>query len=425
MEKKLLREKSLTRAAELKSRIQDYLDVKEQILTGLDEKEKIKVRQQKIKDFFKATEEDWNNWHWQIKNRISDTDTLLNFINIPEDEKKVIDEIGQTYRWGISPYYLSLINPELGIDDPVYLQSIPTKLEQVVESGESDPMLERETNPADCITRRYPDRLIIYATNQCGMYCRHCQRRRNIGEVDKPKSKEELMHAFDYVRGNPEIRDVLITGGDSLTLGDERIDWMLTELRKIPHVEIIRLGSRMLVTVPQRVTEDFCNMIKKHHPVFINTHFNHPAEITEESKKACEMLANSGVPLGNQAVLLRKINDDPYVMKKMNHELLKIRVRPYYIFHAKAVAGTEHFRTSVDKGVEIIRHLRGYTSGLAIPTFIVNAPGGKGKTPMVPEYLADRGDGTITLKTWEGLEIPYSNKDYDYDYDEDLFEDEE
>src|SRR5690554_5531935 len=196
-------------------------------------------------------------------------------------------------------------------------------------------MAEEFTNPAACITRRYPDRLIIYATNQCGMYCRHCQRRRNIGEVDKPKSKEELMNAINYVRENPEIRDVLITGGDSLTLGDDRIDWILTELRKIPHLEIIRLGSRMLVTVPQRVTEDFCNMIKKHHPIFINTHFNHPAEITEESKKACEMLANSGVPLGNQAVLLRKINDDPFIMKKMNQELLKMRVRPYYIFHAK------------------------------------------------------------------------------------------
>ena len=195
-------------------------------------------------------------------------------------------------------------------------------------------------------------------------------------------------------------------------------------MRKIPHVEIIRLGSRMLVTVPQRVTESLCDVIKKHHPIFINTHFNHPVEITEESKRACEMLANSGVPLGNQAVLLRKINDDPYIMKKMNHELLKIRVRPYYIFHAKAVAGTEHSRTSVDKGVEIIRSLRGYTSGLAIPTFIVNAPGGRGKTPMVPDYIASKSDGTIILKTWEGLEIPYTNKELDDDFDEDIYDEE-
>ncbi|MDD4343831.1 MAG: lysine 2,3-aminomutase, partial [Eubacteriales bacterium] len=219
MDKKALREKSLKRASELKSRIQDYLDVKDQIKTGIEQKEKIQERQKTIKEFFKATEEEWNDWHWQIKNRISDTETLSHFITLPQEEKKVIDQIGETYRWGISPYYLSLIDPELGVEDPVYLQSIPTSNELVIESGESDPMLERETNPADCITRRYPDRLIIYATNQCGMYCRHCQRRRNIGEVDKPKSKEELMKAINYVRENSEIRDVLITGGDSLTLG--------------------------------------------------------------------------------------------------------------------------------------------------------------------------------------------------------------
>lgn len=411
MEDKNLREISLQRAAELKSKIQDYLDIKDQIKTGIDEKQKIKERQQKIKEFFKASEEEWNSWHWQIKNRISDTEILKKLISISKEEREAIDKIGDTFRWGISPYYLSLINPELGTDDPIYLQSIPTGMEITGSTEDYDPMLERETNPADCITRRYPDRLIIYVTNQCGMYCRHCQRRRDIGEIDKPKTKEELMVAFNYVRDNPEIRDVLITGGDSLTLSDERIDWMLTELRKIPHVEIIRLGSRMLVTVPQRVNESLCNVLKKHHPIYINTHFNHPAEITEESKKACEMLANIGIPLGNQAVLLKNINDDPNVMKKMNHELLKIRVRPYYIFHAKAVAGTEHFRTSVDKGIEIIRSLRGYTSGLAIPTFIVNAPGGKGKTPMLPEYRGPVGEDTITLKTWEGLEIEYHNQD--------------
>ena len=413
MEKQYLREKSLERAAELKSRITDYLEVRDQIPTGLALEGEIQKRQEKIKAFFQATDTQWNDWHWQIKHRIADTETLAHFLPISEEDRKTIDEVGATYRWGISPYYLSLIDPDNMSTDPVFLQSIPTAHELVVEAGSSDPMKERETNPAECITRRYPDRLIIYATNQCGMYCRHCQRRRNIGETDMPKSKEELMEAFAYVRANPEIRDVLITGGDSLTLSDERIDWILTELRKIPHVEIIRLGSRMLVTIPQRITESFCEMLKKHHPIFINTHFNHPIEISRESKKACEMLANAGVPLGNQAVLLRGINDDPFIMKKMNQEMLKIRVRPYYIFHAKAVAGTEHFRTSVDKGIEIIRNLRGFTSGLAVPTFIVNAPGGKGKTPMVPEYLTHRGDGTIVLRTWEGKEIEYVNMDFE------------
>lgn len=411
MAEKDLRKISLERADQLKARIKDYLEVKEEIKTGFDEKEKIQARQKKIKEFFKASQEDWDDWHWQLRNRVSDTKILAQLLELSQGQEEIIERIGSSYRWGISPYYLSLIDPEKGMEDPVYLQSIPTAAEEVIESGEADPMLERETNPAACITRRYPDRLIIYATNQCGMYCRHCQRRRNIGEIDSPSSEESLREAFAYVRANPEIRDVLVTGGDSLTLGDDKIEWILQELRSIPHVEIIRLGSRMIVTVPQRITEDFCQMIKKYHPVYVNTHFNNPAEITEESKKACEMLANVGVPLGNQAVLLKNINDNPYVMKKLNQELLKIRVRPYYIFHAKAVAGTEHFRTSVDKGIEIIRHLRGYTSGLAVPTFIVNAPGGKGKTPMAPAYIAGKDDDEIILKTWEGLEIAYPNKD--------------
>lgn len=411
MQEKDLRKISLERADQLKARIEDYLEVKPEIKTGFDEKEKIQARQKKIKEFFKAGQEDWDDWHWQLRNRVSDTKILAQLLELSQGQEEIIERIGSSYRWGISPYYLSLIDPEKGMEDPVYLQSIPTDAEEVIESGEADPMLERETNPAACITRRYPDRLIIYATNQCGMYCRHCQRRRNIGEIDSPSSEESLREAFAYVRANPEIRDVLVTGGDSLTLGDDKIEWILQELRSIPHVEIIRLGSRMIVTVPQRITEDFCQMIKKYHPVYVNTHFNNPAEITEESKKACEMLANVGVPLGNQAVLLKNINDNPYVMKKLNQELLKIRVRPYYIFHAKAVAGTEHFRTSVDKGIEIIRHLRGYTSGLAVPTFIVNAPGGKGKTPMAPAYIAGKDDDEIILKTWEGLEIAYPNKD--------------
>jgi glutamate 2,3-aminomutase len=411
MAEKDLRKISLERADQLKARIKDYLEVKEEIKTGFDEKEKIQARQKKIKEFFKASQKDWGDWHWQLRNRVSDTKILAQLLELSQGQEEIIERIGSSYRWGISPYYLSLIDPEKGMEDPVYLQSIPTAAEEVIESGEADPMLERETNPAACITRRYPDRLIIYATNQCGMYCRHCQRRRNIGEIDTPSSEESLREAFAYVRANPEIRDVLVTGGDSLTLGDDKIEWILQELRSIPHVEIIRLGSRMIVTVPQRITEDFCQMIKKYHPLYVNTHFNSPAEITEESKKACEMLANVGVPLGNQAVLLKNINDNPYVMKKLNQELLKIRVRPYYIFHAKAVAGTEHFRTSVDKGIEIIRHLRGYTSGLAIPTFIVNAPGGKGKTPMAPAYMAGKDDDEIILKTWEGLEIAYPNKD--------------
>ncbi|MDK2822967.1 MAG: hypothetical protein PWQ67_1835 [Clostridia bacterium] len=409
---KSAREISLARAEILKTRIKPYLEAREQIPTGLKTSDAIKKRQEKIKEVLGATEEQWNDWHWQIRNRISDSKTLGKFLNLTEKQKQDIDKVGESFRWAISPYYLSLINPDADyLQDPIYLQSVPTGFELADTKGIADPMGEEFTNPAECITRRYPDRLIINVTNQCAMYCRHCQRRRNIGEVDKPRSKEEISEAINYIKNSPEIRDVLITGGDAFTLSDELIDWILGELDKIPHIEYKRLGSRMLVTLPQRVTPEFCEILKKHHPVYVNTHFNNPMEVTEESKKACEMLANSGIPLGNQAVLLRGINDDPHIMKTLNHELLKIRVRPYYIFHAKGVIGTMHFKTSVDIGIEIMEQLRGYTSGLAVPTYIINAPQGKGKTPMLPEYLISHGRDYITIRTWEGEVIHYPNKD--------------
>lgn len=411
---KTAREISLEKAEKLKERIKPFLEIKESIPTGLKLNEEIKKRQKFIKTYFKATEEEWNDWHWQIRNRIDDVNVLDKIIGLTELQKKDISEVGKKFRWAISPYFASLIDFQgENLNDPVFLQSVPTSYELCDNIGDPDPMGEEFTNPAECITRRYPDRLIINVTNQCAMYCRHCQRRRNIGEVDKPRAKKDIEEALNYIRENPEIRDVLITGGDPFTLSDDFLDWILSELDKISHVEFKRLGSRMLATLPQRITPEFCEMLKKHHPVYVNTHFNHPIEITEESKKACEMLANAGVPLGNQAVLLKNINDNPHIMKKLNHELLKIRVRPYYIFHAKGVIGTMHFRTSVDIGIEIMEHLRGYTSGLAIPTFIVNAPKGKGKTPMLPEYLISQGRDYILLRTWEGQIIKYPNKDAD------------
>jgi len=411
---------SLKRADTLKSRIDPYLEARKNIRSGLGEADKIHARQADIKKMLGATDEDWDSWQWQIRNRIKDSNELGKFINLTEKQKKDIDAVGENFRWAISPYFLSLIDVDDDLyKDPTFLQSVPIGIEINQEGiGEVDPMGEEFTNPASCITRRYPDRLIINVTNQCGMYCRHCQRRRNIGEIDAPQPKELLQEAVDYIKSTPEIRDVLITGGDPLTLSDERIDWLLGELNKIPHLEFKRIGSRMPITVPQRVTSELCQILKKHHPVYINIQANHPMEITEESKKACEMLADAGIPLGNQTVLLKGINDDPFIMKKLNHELLKARVRPYYIFHAKGVLGTLHFRTSVDIGIEIMEYLRGYTSGLAIPTFIINAPKGKGKTPMLPEYLISQGRDTVTIRTWEGEAIEYPNKDSEYEFDE-------
>lgn len=404
------REISLQRADELKSRIQDYLDVKDTIPTGLSQcqMQKQEEKKRKILNLLKGTEADWKDWKWQLKNRISDVNLLTQIIPLDEKEIKAINQVQKKFRWSISPYYLSLIDDENKYC-PIKLMAIPLKLEIERKAGSSDPMAEEYTNPAGTITRRYPDRLIINVTNECAMYCRHCQRRRNIGSTDSHTSREALQESIDYIRANPEIRDVLITGGDPFTLSDHMLDWLLGELRAIPTIDYIRLGTRTLVTMPQRVTENLLTILKKYHPIYVNTHFNHPMEITPESKAACEALANIGIPLGNQAVLLNGVNNNKFVMRLMNQELLKIRVRPYYIFHAKKVIGTTHFNTSVEEGIEIMEYLRGYTSGMAIPTYIINAPKGMGKTPILPQYLISQGKNYVKIRTWEGEVIDYPN----------------
>ncbi len=402
------REVSLQRAQELKSRIDEFLRVRDEIPKGLEMKDTIRQRKEKIMKVLDATEEQWKDYRWQTENRVSDVEILGKILNLTDIEKQEIKEVGKKFRWAVSPYYLSLMDPDDRFD-PVRLMAIPVHSELEDSCLDFDPMGEEFTNPAGTITRRYPDRLIINVTNECAMYCRHCQRRRNIGEEDVPGSISALQESIDYIKECPEIRDVLITGGDSLCLTDETLEWILKQLKEIPHVEYVRLGSRTLVTMPQRITDEFCAMIEKYHPVYINTHFNHPAEISEEAKEACEKLAKAGVPLGNQAVLLNGVNNDKYVMRVLNHELLKCRVRPYYIFHAKHVAGTTHFNTSIDDGLEIMEYLRGYTSGMAIPTFILNAPKGQGKTPLFPDYLVSRGKDYITIRTWEGKVMEYEN----------------
>lgn len=392
---------SLERASQLKSRIEDYIKIKDTIPTGIKNEESIQYRKRKILDVLNATEKDWDDYKWQLSNRITDVDILSKILNLTEKEVQNIKSVQSKFRWAISPYYLSLIDPSDPYD-AIKLMSIPSSVELDESISDLDPMGEEFTNPAGSITRRYPDRLIINVTNECAMYCRHCQRRRNIGQEDCQKSKEVLSESINYIKENTEIRDVLITGGDPLTLNDDMLEWIISEIRKIDHVDYIRLGSRTLVTMPQRITDEFCNMIKKYHPIYINTHFNHPMEITKETKEACEKLANNGVPLGNQAVLLNGVNNDKYLMRCLNHELLKIRVKPYYIFHSKHVKGTTHFNTSVDDGMEIMEYLRGYTSGMAIPTYIINAPKGKGKTPLLPQYLISKGSDYIMIRTWEG-----------------------
>ncbi len=394
---------SVKRAEELKKSIADYYNIKDAIKTGYDNynnRMKIKAR---FLEYYNATEEEWNDWKWQLSNTIRTSGELLKFINLTPHEVDEIDKVSKKFRWAITPYYISLIDVE-NDKCPIKLQSIPQGIE-LIEGGKEDPMAEEFTSPVDGITRRYPDRLIINLTNTCGMYCRHCQRRRNIGSEDVSRSKESLMECIEYIKENPEIRDVLLTGGDALCISDSLIEWILKELRKITTVEIIRIGTRTPVVMPQRITKELCEMLNKYSPIYLNTHFNNPAEITEESKRACELLANNGIILGNQAVLLAGINDNAYVMKKLCHELLKIRVRPYYVFHPKDVVGTGHFGVSVKKGLEVMSELRGKTSGLAIPTYIVNAPGGLGKIPIQKNSIIELNDSEATLETWEGKHV--------------------
>lgn len=400
---------SQTRARVLKESIVPYLEASGHIQKGRDEECMKRYEQRKralLKDL-NATMADWDNWHWQLGNRIEDLDVLASYITLSDEQYQEISEVSELYRWAVTPYYLALIDPD-DPEDPIRKQCIPTGLEMDM-TGESDPMCEEFTSPAGNITRRYPDRLILNVTNACAMFCRHCQRRRRIGSFDTASTRAVLDESIDYIRQNPEIRDVLITGGDPLTLSNSQLDYIISAVRSIPSVEIIRLGTRTLVTMPQRFDNELLEILERNHPIYLNTHFNHPRELTPEAAKAAAHLAKAGVPMGNQMVLLGGINDDKFIVEKLNHELLMARIRPYYIFHAKLVKGTLHFRTSIDKGLEIMEHLRGRTSGMAIPTYILNAPGGLGKIPLLPEYIIERTDESVTLRTWEGKLVQYPN----------------
>jgi len=398
---------SVLRSNELKEHVLPYLEAVRTLPNDAAVQEQTTIRKQQILDVMGSTDEDWANWKWQLKNRIKDSAVIAQIIGLSDLERKRIDKVSKVYRWAISPYYLSLVGADYE-NSPIYRQAVPD-IRELAPGGSLDPMNEALTSPAPCVTRRYPDRMIINVTNQCAMYCRHCQRRRNIGETDRHACLKDVAQAIDYVAKNEEIRDVLITGGDALLLSDHVLNSILSELHQIPHVEIKRIGTRVPVTMPQRITPELCDIIRRYPPIYINTQFNHPLEITPEAKSACDRLIEAGVVLGNQAVLLRGINDQPYVMRKLGQELLKIRVRPYYIFHAKDVQGTRHFQTSITEGMDIIRSLRGHTSGLAVPTYIVNAPGGLGKIPLMPNYVLQTPQDKVVLRTWEGKVVEVEN----------------
>lgn len=360
-------------------------------------------------EFFpNVTDNDWNDWKWQVRNRIETLEELKKFIKLTAEEEEGITKSLQTLRMAITPYYLSLIDPS-NPNCPVRKQAVPSAAETYVSPADLlDPLHEDEDSPVPGLTHRYPDRVLFLITDMCSMYCRHCTRRRFAGQKDAALPKDNIDKGIEYIANHPEVRDVLLSGGDALLVSDSRLEEIIKRLRAIPHVEIIRIGTRTPVVLPQRITDDLVNMLKKYHPIWLNTHFNHSNEITPESAEACAKMANAGIPLGNQSVLLRGVNDCPNIMKRLVHKLVTIRVRPYYIYQCDLSMGLEHFRTPVSKGLEIIESLRGHTSGFAVPTFVVDAPGGGGKTPVMPQYVISQMPGKIILRNFEGVIAAYT-----------------
>lgn len=367
------------------------------------------MKQNRRNEFFpEVTNEQWDDWHWQVKNRVETVDQLTRYIDLTEEEEESMRKSLKMLRMAITPYYLSLIDKENPCC-PIRKQSIPTKKELFISDSDlDDPLDEDEDSPVEGLTHRYPDRVLFLVTDMCSMYCRHCTRRRFAGQRDASRTKEQIDQCIDYIARTPQVRDVLLSGGDPFLMSDEKLEYILSKLSAIPHVEIIRIGTRTPVVMPQRITEKLVTMLKKYQPLWINTHFNHPNEITPESSAACALLADSGFPLGNQSVLLRGINDCTHVMKKLVLDLLKIRVRPYYLYACDQSRGISHFRTSVSKGIEIIENLRGHVSGLAIPTFVVDVPGGGGKIPVMPTYLISQSPSRVVVRNYEGVISTYT-----------------
>ncbi|MBP0726498.1 lysine 2,3-aminomutase [Bacillus sp. RG28] len=350
-----------------------------------------------------VTEDQWNDWLWQLTNTVRTLDDLKQIIDLTEEEEEGVRISTKTIPLNITPYYASLMNPT-DPRCPIRMQSVPIGKElNKTKYDAEDPLGEDDDSPTPGLTHRYPDRVLFLVTNQCSMYCRYCTRRRFSGQIGMGVPKKQLDDAIAYIQNHPEVRDVLISGGDGLLINDHILEYIIKNLRAIPHVEIIRIGTRAPVVFPQRITENLCTILKKYHPIWLNTHFNTSIEITEESKKACEMLVNAGVPVGNQSVILAGINDSVPIMKKLMHDLVKIRVRPYYIYQCDLSEGIGHFRTPLAKGLEIIEGLRGHTSGYAIPTFVVDAPGGGGKISLQPNYIVSQSSKKTILRNFEGV----------------------
>ncbi|UCF73657.1 MAG: KamA family radical SAM protein [Deltaproteobacteria bacterium] len=354
--------------------------------------------------FFTGTSfTEWNDWRWQLCHRITDIDNLSRILRLFKDEQKAIAHCAQQPPIAITPYYASLLDKENPLQ-PLRRTVVPSTAELVYSPGEAtDPLAEEHDSPVPGLVHRYPDRVLLMVTDFCSTYCRYCTRARLVGNGSKSRfNMPELKRAIAYIEGSPRVRDVLLSGGDPLTLSDQKLEWLLSRLRRIRHVEFLRIGTKAPVVLPQRITPALTRMLKRYHPLWMSIHFTHPDELTPEVERACECLADAGIPLGSQTVLLAGVNDNVEAMKELMHGLLRIRVRPYYLYQCDPIVGSAHFRTPVEKGIEIIRGLRGHTTGYAVPTYVIDAPGGGGKIPMAATSLIGRDGDDLLLKNYQG-----------------------
>jgi lysine 2,3-aminomutase len=358
-----------------------------------------------------VTEREWNDWRWQLRHRITTVEQMAEIVQLTPEETEGIKNSKGRLAMAVTPYFASLMDAT-NAACPIRRQAIPRVEECHLSKNDMvDPCGEDKDSPVPGLVHRYPDRVLLLVTDQCAVYCRYCTRRRLVGTNERSITQGNFEEALKYLKSHRKVRDVLLSGGDPLLLENERLEELLSRLRAIPHIELLRIGTRVPVSLPQRVTTGLVRMLKKYHPLMMSIHFTHPKEITDAVRRACGELADAGIPLGSQTVLLKGINDKPYIMKKLVQELLKIRVRPYYIYQCDLATGTEHFRTSVATGIQIIEKLRGHTTGYAVPTYVVDAPGGGGKIPLGPVYLVSRAKGRVVLKNYEGkmFEYPEAN----------------
>jgi lysine 2,3-aminomutase len=370
-----------------------------------------------------VADQDWNDWRWQLRHMLEGPAELERFVRLSDGERAGLAATRGQFRVGVTPYYAGLMDPARA-ECPIRRQAIPAPEEARVAPGELvDPLGEDSHNPAPRIFHKYPDRVLLMVVDRCAIYCRHCNRRRIVGG-DDPPTTDELDAALAYIERTPRIRDVLLSGGDPLLLATRKLEAILARLRAIPHLEIIRIGTRVPVVLPMRIDDQLTAALRRHHPLYVNTHFNHPVELTAEARAACERLVDAGIPVGNQTVLLRGVNSSVRCMRALMRGLLRMRVKPYYLFQGDTVVGTDHLRTSVETAIEIMDGMRGWMTGMGIPHLVIDAPGGGGKIPIGPSYLRDCGADQVTLRNYRGVEVSYpqpAERDARVPYDEVFF----